>query len=226
MRCRPLILVLCLGVLFSGTTRAAVSRIKTDRMVVALTLDDGPNPPYTDELLNVLAKKNVKATFFLIGKQVEAHPETALKILAGGHEVGGHSYDWSTLAFKRRGYVESQLDRMEAAFKGIGVTNLVWFRPPNGLLSPGQGRLLKARGLQHISADVVAGDWKTQDAMKLQSKVLKKVKPGSIVVLHDGGGDRRGTIAAVSAIIDALREQGFSFLTVGELLELRRNDAP
>ena len=199
---------------------AGTKRVKTEQKVVALTFDDGPNPPYTGELLKILAEKEVMATFFLIGQQIEAHPESAKSILSAGHEVGGHAYGWNTLAFKKRKHVEQQLDKMDAAFASIGVTNLVLFRPPKGILSPGQGKMLEDRGLKHISADVLAGDWKDSSAEKIRDAVLKKVRPGSIIVLHDGGGDRSATIAAVPMIIDALREQGFSFSTVGELLDL------
>jgi peptidoglycan/xylan/chitin deacetylase (PgdA/CDA1 family) len=155
----------------------------------------------------------------LIGKQIEAYPETAKAILADGHEAGGHSYGWETLAFKKKSYVESQLDKMAAAFVSIGVTNLTLFRPPNGLLSPGQNKILEARELQHISADILAGDWKVQDVEKIRETVLSKVRPGSIIVLHDGGGDRTATVAAVPEIIDGLRAKGYSFVAVSELLK-------
>lgn len=207
-------------VALSTGCNGSVRRVETERKVVALTFDDGPNPPFTEGLLAVLAEKKVPATFFLIGMQIEAHPDATRKILDAGHEVGGHSYDWSSLVFKSRTHVAAKLDRMDHAFAGIGVTNLVLFRPPNGLLSPGQGKLLEDRGLTTISADVVVGDWKTTDSGKIRDAVLRKVRPGSIIALHDGGGDRTATIAAVPQIIDALRKQGFSFMKVGDLLNL------
>ncbi len=214
------ILLLCAVVALPGSSQAGIRRIKTSEKVVALTFDDGPNPPFTEQLLAVLAKKRAKATFFLIGKQIEAHPETARKILAAGYEVGGHSYDWTTLAFKKKSFVNAQLDKMDAAFRGIGVTNLVLFRPPNGFLSFGQGKILRERHLENIAADVVVGDWKTTDPKKIQQRILKKVRPGSIIVLHDGGGDRSATLAAVPGIIDALRNEGYKILTVSGLLDL------
>jgi len=198
-----------------------VRRATTNQQVVALTFDDGPNPPYTEQLLKVLAEKKVKATFFLIGKQVEQHPDTVRKIILGGHELGGHSDGWKSLAFKRRKTVEGQLDRMNQAFANVGITNLTLFRPPGGLLSPWQGRILKERGLLHVSADVVVGDWKDIAAETICERVLKKVRRGSIIVLHDGGNDRSATIAAVPDIIDRLRAQGYYFATVSELFELK-----
>ncbi len=200
-------------------SRAGIKRIGTEKKVVALTFDDGPNSPHTEKLLKVLEAKGVTATFFLIGKQVENHPDLARKIAKAGHEIGGHSYDWQSLAFKRRKTVEAQLDKMDAAFASVGITNLALFRPPNGLLSPGQGKILEARGLEYISADVVVGDWKNIDAATIRDRVVKKVRPGSIIVLHDGGGNRAATVRAVPMIIDALRKQGYSFSTVGALLD-------
>jgi len=187
--------------------------------VVALTFDDGPNPPYTNQLLKILEEKGVKATFFLIGKQVEEHPEITREIANAGHGIGGHSYDWESLAFRRRETVEGKLDQMDAAFANAGITNVVLFRPPNGFLSPGQGIIIEERGLVHISADVVVGDWKPIGAETINDRVLNKVRPGSIIVLHDGGGDRSATIKAVPMIIDALQLNGYSFWTVERLIE-------
>ena len=135
--------LLFVGLLLSLMAFAGIKRVKTDRKVVAFTFDDGQNPPHTERLLDALDAKKVKATFFLIGQQIDANPETARKILKAGHELGGHSCDWGTLAFKSRKQVEGKLDKMETSFVNIGVTNLVLFRPPNGFLSPGQGRILK-----------------------------------------------------------------------------------
>lgn len=222
-------LLLCIGVFLPLSSQTGTRRIRTQQKVVALTFDDGPNPPYTEQLLEVLSEKKIKATFFLIGRQIESHPDTALKILAGGHEAGGHSYDWTLLAFKRKSFVNAQLDKMEQAFKSIGVTNLTLFRPPNGILSFGQSKLLENRNLKLINADVVAGDWKTNDPEKITRIVLKKVRPGSIIVLHDGGGDRSATLAATPIIIDALCRQGYTLLTVSELLnqkEVSSEDMP
>lgn len=86
----------------AANSSAGIRRVETDRRVVALTFDDGPHPPFPEEVLAVLAEKQAKATFFLIGKQIEEHPRLARAILSAGHEVGGHSYDWDLLAFKRK----------------------------------------------------------------------------------------------------------------------------
>lgn len=191
---------------------------RTEQKVVALTFDDGPNPPYTEQLLQTLEDKGVKATFFLVAQQAERFPDVAKRIAAQGHEVGGHSCDWDTLAFKRWKNVEEKLDKMDAVFTDSGLTNIALFRPPNGMLSFGQKKKIQARGLKVILGDVMVGDWKDVDTATIRDRVLKKVRPGSIIVLHDGGGDRSATIVAVPLIIDALKEHGYEFSTVSELL--------
>lgn len=184
--------------------------------VVALTFDDGPSP-YTEQALQTLEEKDVRATFFLIGQQVEKFPGIGKQIQDAGHVIGGHSYDWDTLAFRKWRTVEQKLNKMDDAYAEAGITNVTLFRPPNGLLSPGQKKKIEARGLNVVLGDVVPGDWKGIDAETISKRVLKKVGAGSIIVLHDGGGDRSETVEAVPMIIDALQEQGYSFLTVSEL---------
>ena len=97
------------GLLLFSWFKAGIRRVSVEHNVVALTFDDGPNPPYTDELLQILEEKQVKATFFLIGQQVIDHPETAQKILRHGHEIGGHSSDWESLAFVSPKTMEGKL---------------------------------------------------------------------------------------------------------------------
>jgi peptidoglycan/xylan/chitin deacetylase (PgdA/CDA1 family) len=208
--------------IFSWFTHG-IRQVATEQKVVALTFDDGPNPPYTTQLLQILEEKQVRATFFLIGQQVTAHPEPAQLILKGGHEIGGHSSDWKSLAFETQESLEGKLRDMDAAFESVGATHVSLFRPPSGFLFPWQRKMVAEHGLTHISANVVAGDWKDVDTRTICKRVLKKVRPGSIIVLHDGGGDRSATIAAVPQIIEALQKRGYTFLTVGELLKLRTN---
>ena len=195
-----------------------IRNVKIKNKVVALTSDDGPNPPYTERLLSVLETNNISATFFLIGSQVETHPETAQKIIEAGHEIGGHSYDWEMLALKRCKTVEAKLDLMDAAFANAGITNVSLFRPPNGILSLRQEKILEERGLIHIGADVVVGDWKNIDSETICHRVLKKVRPGSIIVLHDGGGDRSSIIEVVPMIIKELHAEGYEIVPAGRML--------
>ncbi len=116
--------------------------------------------------------------------------------------------------------MEGKLRDMSTAFANAGIINVALFRPPSGFLFPWQRKMVAEHDFAHISANVVVGDWKDVDAQTIRDRVLKKVRPGSIIALHDGGGDRSATIAAVPMIIDVLRQQGYTFLSVSELLAL------
>ena len=117
--------------------------------------------------------------------------------------------------------MENKLADMDAAFTSVGITNATLFRPPGGFLFPWQRKMVAEQDFIHISADVMVGDWKDVDAETIRARVLKKVRPGSIIVLHDGGGNRSATIAAVPMIIDELKSMKYEFVTVSELLELQ-----
>jgi peptidoglycan/xylan/chitin deacetylase (PgdA/CDA1 family) len=216
---RELILAtVIIGLLVTSWFTHGVRCISTGRKVVALTFDDGPNPPHTGNLLKVLKSNGVSATFFLNGQQVTMHPELAFKIQESGHEIGGHSFDWESYAFKGNGYIRDQFRGMNQAFSSAGINEVRFFRPPGGVLMPWQRSLLRERKWIHISGDVIADDWKGIDSATIRERIVRKVRPGSIIVLHDGGGDRAATVVAASQIIDDLREKGYTFLTVSELL--------
>ncbi len=202
-----------------------VNRVSTDQQVVALTFDDGPNLPYTAELLRILGSKEVKATFFLIGSEVASQMEVPRKIDRAGHEIGSHSYDWSILSFKSRISVLQQIEMTEETLSNAGINHISLFRAPKGILSPVAISVLNDRNYVVVGGDVIAGDWKSHDSIQIKDTVLRKVRPGSIIVLHDGGGDRTKTLEAVPMIIDGLRDKGYSFLTMSELLNLTRLEA-
>ena len=107
-----------------------ICKISTDEKIVALTFDDGPNPPYTDRLLDVLAKHNVKATFFMIGNRIEKHPETVQRVIAEGHQIGNHSYSHPLLGFLPPSTVEREIERTDALIRELGVSEDIAFRSP------------------------------------------------------------------------------------------------
>ncbi|MGE4488454.1 MAG: polysaccharide deacetylase family protein [Kiritimatiellales bacterium] len=196
-----------------------VRHVRTDKPIISLTFDDGPEPPYTGQVLAVLKQYHVQATFFLIGTQVEQNRDQALRIISEGHEIGGHSYNWSSWIFKSNRSIEQLMDQMQQAFSLAGIPQPSLFRTPNGILMPWQQSILKRRGLKHITADVIAGDWKDRTADQIADYVLKKTTPGSIIVLHDGGGDRTATVTALATIIQTLKKRGYEFLPVSQLLK-------
>ena len=199
-----------------------IVRLNTDQQIIALTYDDGPNPPYTDQLLDVLAKHNVKATFFLIGKRIERHPETVNRIIAKGHQIGNHTYSHPLLGFLPPTYVQREIERTNRLLRQHGIAGEIVFRAP--VLT----RFLPVAWVQakedrtHISCNVWSWDWTTQNPDRITETVLKKTKPGSIIVLHDGKAenaraDRSGTIEATDRIITALKQDGYQFVRLSDV---------
>jgi len=231
---RPLLLALLTSaLLFVGAyTLAAwpqsqlygrvVSHGPGDARLVALTFDDGPNDPATSRLLDVLAAKDVKATFFVVGENVEVYPDTARRIVAEGHALGNHSYRHRKRdALLDPGYGE--LERAQRAIAAVVGFRPALYRAPNGFHTPWQLRAVRRAGLVTVHWNVQTKDWERPDPDTIVRRVLEHVRPGAIVLLHDGddtrhGSDRAPTVEALPQIIDALRARGYRFVTVPELL--------
>lgn len=188
-----------------------------DKKEVALTFDDGPNPPYTNKILDVLKKYNVKATFFVIGKYAERHPHLIKRIFEEGHSIGNHTFTHKSIMRYSR----------KRAFYEIGTTYLLirkWkkntpliFRPPYGEFNPMVYNIAEYFGYHIILWDSDGYDWTHLKAKSIVYYVFRKLKKGSIILLHDGGGDRNETVIAVSTIIETLKKKGFKFVTIPEL---------
>ena len=199
-----------------------VVRLNTDERVVALTFDDGPHPPYTNQLLDVLAKHNVKATFFMIGDRIERHPETVYRAIAEGHQIGNHSYSHPLLGFLPPKSVQWEIERTDKRLRQIGVTGELVFRAPVLTRFLPVAWVLAKGNRTHISCNVWSWDWTTQNPDRITRTVLRKVKPGSIIVLHDGkaeneNANRWGTVEATDRIITALKRDGYRFVRLSDV---------
>jgi peptidoglycan/xylan/chitin deacetylase (PgdA/CDA1 family) len=195
-----------------------VSRVETAEKVVALTFDDGPSPANTEAVLGVLARHGVKATFFMVGFNIERYPALAARVLAEGHGLGNHSYSHPRFLFRSPTFVEEELAKTDALLRGLGVQGAIPFRAPYGKKLLVLPWVLARQGRTHVTFDVVPYDEATQDAELLTQRVLEATRPGSIILLHDGWGSKPGTVAATERIVQALKQQGYRFLTVEELL--------
>ena len=199
-----------------------IVHLNTDQRIVALTYDDGPNPPYTDALLDVLAKHEVKATFFMIGNRVEKHPETVRRVIAEGHQIGNHTYSHPVLGFLPPTSVRRQIERTDKLLRQVGVIGEIVFRAPMLTRFLPVAWVLARGERTHVSCDVWSWDWTTQTPDRITKTVLKKIKPGSIIVLHDGIAgkkkeDRSGTIEATDRIITALKKDGYRFVRLSDV---------
>ncbi len=196
-----------------------IVRLNTQQRSVALTFDDGPHPPYTERLLDVLAKHNVKATFFMIGNRIEKHAETVHRVIAEGHQLGNHSYSHPVLGFLPPSIVQREIERTDSLLRQVGVTGEIVFRAPILTRFLPVAWVLAKENRTHISCNVWSWDWTTQNPDRIVQSVLKKVKPGSIIVFHDGKAEnaqanRSGTVEATDRIIAALKREGYQFSTI------------
>jgi len=201
--------------------------------VVALTFDDGPNEPYTSQILDILASHNIKATFFVIGKNVELYPETAKRIVAEGHVVGNHSYSHNANhALTEYGSKDLQLAQ-EVIFNVTSVKPHL-YRPPHGKKSPWELQAIKKDGLIEVTWSVSANDqhvlafWGKPSPETFAREIVSETNPGEIILLHDGYGTSHGTaesdksltVEALPLIIEQLQAKGYRFVTVPELLNV------
>ncbi|MDX6634247.1 MAG: peptidoglycan-N-acetylglucosamine deacetylase [Solirubrobacterales bacterium] len=206
IRLRPVRAVGC-----TGGSAGLVTNGPRNRKVVALTFDDGPSD-YTDDFLGVLREKNVRATFFEVGQAMPGHAEAMRQILAQGNEIGDHTMD----------HVEfpdyAQIAGAAARIRSYTHFQPCLFRPPGGGVNDGIVATAGSLGMRTVNWDVDPRDWSNPGSEAIYANVVGHVQPGSIVVMHDGGGPRGETLAALPRIIDTLRGRGYRFATVTELL--------
>jgi len=191
---------------------------------IALTFDDGPNEPYTSQILKVLHENGVKATFFLVGKNVETFPDSVKAEVAAGHVIGNHTYTHPDLIFRTKSRIVGQLEKTEAAiYKAVGLSTYL-FRPPFGADDPFTFHESRRLGYIAVKWSVSSRDWERPGVDKIVKNVVIRVRNGSIILMHDGMGYRRGdrsqTVKALPIIIRELKKRGFEFVTVPELLNL------
>lgn len=174
---------------------------------LALTFDDGPTPGVTERVLEQLSRRNLHATFFLIGSKVDATPHLVRRVVDEGHDIANHSYTHPRLSGMSDAAVEQQLARtQESIIRACGVTP-VWFRPPYGAFRREQGPLASKLGLGVAYWSVDPQDWAQPGASTITHRVLTAAQPGSIILLHDLHSQ---TADAVPAIFDGLIERAFT----------------
>jgi peptidoglycan/xylan/chitin deacetylase (PgdA/CDA1 family) len=196
---------------------------RTSRQL-ALTYDDGPNDPHTLRLLEVLAKHNAKATFFLIGRYVRQRPEIVRAIVQAGHAVGNHTFTHPILTFKTEAEVRQELAQCHSALEDtIGQPSSL-FRPPFGGRRPAVLRIARQLGLQPIMWNITGYDWNAPPAKVIEAKVSKHIRGGNVILLHDGGHkqlgeDRSQTVLATDDLLARYNSEGFEFVTIPKMMK-------
>ena len=199
-----------------------ISRVETDKKVVALTFDDGPKPGRTEEILEILAREKVPATFFLNGRNLEKHPALGRLIVENGHEIGNHSYSHPRMIFMSYTEVSRQVESTTSAIRELGYEGPIHFRPPYGKKLLTLPFYLWRNNIKTIIWDVEPETWDEprNTAMQRVEVAVEKTKPGSIILLHVMYGDEQSMIAT-PIIIRELKQKGFRFVAVSDLIAIK-----
>jgi peptidoglycan/xylan/chitin deacetylase (PgdA/CDA1 family) len=198
-----------------------IKRGNASQKTVHFSFDDGPDPEYTLALLEILKSFQVPASFFLIGKKAETHPEIVAQIVKYGHEIGWHTYG------HQHAYRMSFRKSKASIVRGIGVltslagVSITWFRPPWGALNLFQYREVRKLGLRPVLWTANAQDWSLKSTASLiVQRLARRVRPGAIIVLHDSGGEPgapANTLRALPEIITRLKSEGYQFVSLHQL---------
>ena len=192
--------------------------VHVDGPYIAMTFDDGPSAVLTPKLLDLLAARHIKATFFVIGENVAEHPEIVARAAREGHEIGNHSWSHPNFGKMSQESVRSQVQRTDDAIKNATGKRPTLLRPPYGSITEREKRWIHDEfGYDIILWDVDPLDWKRPGPAVVRSRILKETRSGSIVLSHD---IHPGTIEAMPSTFDELEAKGFKFVTVSELLDM------
>lgn len=197
-----------------------VKNVPNGEMKIALTFDDGPHCKYTAEILDILKEYNVKATFFVIGSNASKYPELIERELCEGHEVENHTYSHVYLKKLSDDEIKNQLAESESVVTGIADYTTRLIRPPGGIYDDRLLSIASELGYGIVLWSVDTRDWEHKPPAKIIECVLRDVCPGDIILMHDFIGRNSPTPEALRVIIPRLKEMGYSFVTVSELMEL------
>jgi peptidoglycan/xylan/chitin deacetylase (PgdA/CDA1 family) len=190
---------------------------------LALTYDDGPNDPHTFRLLEVLARHNVHATFFLIGRYVRQRPDIVRELVKSGHAIGNHTFTHPLLTLKSAKEIREELQTCRAAIQDAIGEHSNLFRPPFGGRRPAVLRIARELGLEPIMWNITGYDWTAPPARVIEGKVSRKIRGGNVILLHDGGhkqigADRSQTVIATDHLLARYTAEGYQFTTIPEMM--------
>jgi peptidoglycan-N-acetylglucosamine deacetylase len=191
---------------------------------LALTYDDGPNDPHTLRLLEVLARHNVRATFFVIGRYVQQRPDIVREIVKAGHVIGNHTFTHPLLTFKSAAEVRKELTDCHSAIQDTVGEPSNLFRPPFGGRRPAVLRIAREMDLMPVMWNVTGYDWNAPPAATIERKVSNQIRGGDVILLHDGGhkqmgADRSQTVLATDHLITRYKSEGYNFATIPQMLQ-------
>lgn len=206
----------------SSSWKCAFCRADTDEKVVALTFDDGPHPKYTSEILDLLNEYGIKATFFVIGQNVNECPELILREANEGHEIENHTYSHSYISKIAKVDIRSEIEKCEDAVCEITGNKTRFIRPPGGLYKEPFVELADDMSYGIVLWSVDTKDWASPSVDSIVNCVLSNVKAGDIILMHDYVSARSSTVDALRRIVPRLLAEGYKFVTVSELYEYQK----
>ncbi len=203
-----------------------IYRVNSTDKLVALTFDDGPSPVWTPQILDELNKAGIKATFFMLGDHAEKYPAVAQRVAKEGHEIGNHTYDHHVLIYYKPEELKDEINHAERVIKNVTGVTPKYFRPPKAWLTQKEKVIIDQMGYKVILWSLNSKDWVRFDDKYIIRYILHNIRPGDILLFHDSGGtftseggDRSETVRAIGRLVEKLRERGYRFVTISELLE-------
>jgi peptidoglycan/xylan/chitin deacetylase (PgdA/CDA1 family) len=194
--------------------------------LVALTFDDGPSPEWTPQILNALKQAGIKATFFMLGEHVRKYPEIARLVASEGHEVQNHSYDHHVLIYYKMDELEEEIKKTEQVIREVTGVTTKYFRPPKAWLRKAEKDKINELGYKIVLWSLNSKDWVTFDDKYIVRYLTRRIHPGDIILFHDSGGvfsteggNRHETVNTIPRLAEKLRQLGYRFVTVSELME-------
>lgn len=199
-------------------TKITYRRVENSEMKIALTFDDGPHPYYTEKILGILEKYNVKATFFFVGQNIGYYPEAAEKVYLSGHEIGNHTFTHKNVDSMPRGELFSELGMCDDAIYEIDEYCTRLFRPPQGTFDEQVESAARSMDYSIILWSIDTRDWEHRSSENIAETVINNVKSGDIILMHDYIGRNSPTPEALEIMIPKLLELGYKFVSVSELM--------
>jgi peptidoglycan/xylan/chitin deacetylase (PgdA/CDA1 family) len=209
---------------FSPKAGVTFSRVSVNEKYVAMTFDDGPHPQNTPRLLDMLRQRNIKATFYVIGRNVDLYPQITRRIVAEGHEIGNHTYTHGNMTKMSDATVRQELDKCRDSIARAAGVKPRTLRPPYGALLQTQRAWIHSEyGYPTIMWAVDPRDWQRPGPSVVTSRILAGTTPGAIVLAHDLHAP---TVTAMPATLDGLLKKGYKFVTVSQLLAMKPDEVP
>ena len=206
---------------FQGTT-IRHAKLDSQHKAIALTFDDGPWPKTTTQILDILKKNNIKATFFWVGRYLQTYPEIGKQVAAAGHAIGNHTWNHQYHKYNEDGAAR-EIDRTSSLIEELTGIQTSIFRPPGGILNNGLAAYAQKKNYSVVMWSADSFDYRALTE-SLMDNVMRHAKSGGIVLMHDGGGNRARTVKALLDIIARLRKEGYIFVTVPELLQMQEQE--